>query len=127
MKVAEKNGTLMFMSPPELKFLDVMNYLAPGTSYAKWVKTYGTKLQKSWFPYEWLPSAKTLEHRGLDPYWEKYSKHQGSPVLSLGKYFCCVRNFKEEGLKTMVDWLRCYNNLDVGPFLRALEEMQEFL
>lgn len=48
--MAEKNGTLMFMSTPEFKFLDVINYLAPGTSYVKWVETHGAKLQKSWFP-----------------------------------------------------------------------------
>jgi len=61
-KVAGKNGTLLFMSTPEFKFLDVMNYLAPGTSYARWVKTYSAKLQRSWFPYEWLTSAKKLKH-----------------------------------------------------------------
>ena len=27
-------------------------------------------------------------------------------------------------MKTFVDWLEYYNNLDVGPFLEALEKMR---
>jgi len=30
------------MVTPEFKFLDIMNYLAPGTSYDKWIKAYGS-------------------------------------------------------------------------------------
>jgi len=29
-------------------------------------------------------------------------------------------------MKTFADWLRYYNNLDVGPFLEALEIMRGF-
>ena len=29
-------------------------------------------------------------------------------------------------MKTFVDWLEYYNNLDVGPFLEALEKMRRF-
>ena len=30
----------MFIITPKFKFLDVINYLGPGTSYDKWVKAY---------------------------------------------------------------------------------------
>ena len=46
--VANKQGKIMFMSTENFKFLDVMNYLGPGTSYEKWVKTYGSTQTKSW-------------------------------------------------------------------------------
>ena len=36
---AEKNSRIMFINTPKFKFLDVMNYLAPGITYDKWVKT----------------------------------------------------------------------------------------
>ena len=49
---AEKNGRIMFINTPKFKFLDVLNYLAPGITYDKWVKTYGATLNKSWLPYE---------------------------------------------------------------------------
>ena len=38
---AKKNGRVMFINTPKFKFLDIMNFLAPGISYDKWVKTYG--------------------------------------------------------------------------------------
>ena len=40
-KVAKNANKIMFMSTTEFKFLDLMNYLGPGTSYNKWVKAYG--------------------------------------------------------------------------------------
>ena len=43
-KVASKHRKIMFMSTPNFKFLDIINYVAPGTSYDKWVKTYGAEL-----------------------------------------------------------------------------------
>ena len=57
---AEKNGRVMFIDTPKFKFLDVMNYLAPGITYDKWVKTYGATLSKSWLPYEWFDSPDKL-------------------------------------------------------------------
>ena len=58
---AEKNGRIMFINTPKFKFLDVMNYLAPGITYDKWVKTYGATLAKSWLPYEWFDSPDKLD------------------------------------------------------------------
>ena len=45
------------MTTPKFKFLDICNYISPGTAYEKWVKTYGAKLFKSWLPYEWFDCA----------------------------------------------------------------------
>ena len=65
---AEKNGRIMFINTPKFKFLDVMNYLAPGITYDKWVKTYGATLSKSWLPYEWFDSSDKLDYPRLPPY-----------------------------------------------------------
>ena len=40
---AEKEGRVMFSKTPRYNFLDIMNYMAPDTTYDKWVKTYGAK------------------------------------------------------------------------------------
>ena len=64
---AEKNGRIMFINTPKFKFLDVVNYLAPGITYDKWVKTYGATLTKSWLPYEWFDSPAKLDFSGLPP------------------------------------------------------------
>ena len=123
---AEKNGRIMFISTPKFKFLDVLNYLAPGITYDKWVKTYGATLTKSWLPYEWFDSPDKLAFPGLPPYMAWYSKLKGAYVLSLKEYDDCHRIFRERGMQTFGDWLEYYNNLDVAPFLEALQKMKEF-
>ena len=123
---AEKNGRIMFISTPKFKFLDVLNYLAPGITYDKWVKTYGATLTKSWLPYEWFDSPAKLDFPGLPPYMAWYSKLKGAYVLSLKEYDDCHRIFRERGMQTFGDWLEYYNNLDVAPFLEALQKMKEF-
>ena len=123
---AEKNGRIMFINTPKFKFLDVLNYLAPSITYDKWVKTYGATLTKSWLPYEWLDSPDKLDFPGLPPYMAWYSKLKGEYVLTLKEYDDCHRIFREKGMRTFGDWLEYYNNLDVAPFLEALQKMKEF-
>ena len=123
---AEKNGRIMFINTPKFKFLDVMNYLAPGITYDKWVKTYGATLAKSWLPYEWFDSADKLDYLGLPPYLAWYSQLKGGYVLSPKEYEGCQRIVQERGMRTFGDWLEYYNNLDVALFLEALQKMKEF-
>ena len=51
----------MCLSTKILKFLDMVNYLAPSFSYENYLKTYGCELTKGHFPYEYMddvfPSA----------------------------------------------------------------------
>ena len=123
---AEKNGRIMFINTPKFKFLDVLNYLGLGITYEKWVKTYGATLAKSWLPYEWFDSPDKLAFPGLPPYMAWYSKLKGEYVLTLKEYADCHGIFKERGMQTFGDWLEYYNNLDVAPFLEALQKMKEF-
>ena len=123
---AEKNARIMFINTPKSKFLDVLNYLGSGITYEKWVKTYGATLAKSWLPYEWFDSPDKLDFPGLPPYMAWYSKLKGEYVLTLKEYDDCHRIFKERGMQTFGDWLEYYNNLDVAPFLEALQKMKEF-
>ena len=115
-KVASKQRKIIFMLTPNFKFLDIMNYVAPGTSYDKWVKTYGTELTKSWLPYELFDTVEKLDYPELPAYWHFYSKLKNEIVLSTEEYFQCRRVWKEKGMKTFADWLRHYNNLDVKRF-----------
>jgi len=48
--VAKKQEKIMFLTTQNFKFFDIINYLGPGTSYEKWVKTYGSGQTKSWLP-----------------------------------------------------------------------------
>jgi hypothetical protein len=124
--VAAHGSKTMFMSTPWLKFLDVCNYLAPGTSYDAWVKAYGCKQTKSWFPYEWFDSPAKLAYPGLPDYPAWYSRQKAAFLLSLEDWKACKRVFRDEGMSTFADWLRYYNNLDVAPFIEAQAKMKAF-
>ena len=122
----EKQGQIMYMKTPHFVFLDVINYLAPGITYDKWVKTYGAKQTKSWLPYEWFDSADKLDYKGPPPYWCWYSQLKNKFTLTPKEYDECKRVFQERGMQTFGDWLEYYNNLDVTPFLETLEKMKAF-
>ena len=49
--VIKRQNTFMCFSTDKPKFLDMINFLAPGYSYEKYLKAYGCKLQKGHFPY----------------------------------------------------------------------------
>jgi len=125
-RVAENGNKTMFSLTWEFCFLDIINYIGPGTSYDKWVKAYGCKTVKSWFPYEWFDTPEKLDYPGLPKYEEWYSKLKGRYVLTWDEWEGCQLLFKEMGMRTFSDWLRYYNNLDVAPGLEALEEMRHF-
>ena len=51
-RVAKNGNKVMFILTNNFRFLDIINYLGPGTSYEKWVKAYECKTVESWFPYD---------------------------------------------------------------------------
>jgi len=66
--VAKKGNKVMFMHTQSFRFLDITNYVGPGTNYDKWVKAYGSEAEKSWFPYDWFDSPEKLDFPGLPDY-----------------------------------------------------------
>ena len=125
-RVAKNGNKIMFLLTSGFRFLDIINYLGPGTSYEKWVKAYECKTVKSWFPYEWFDRPEKLDYPGLSDYMDWYSKLKGDFVLKLSEWKASQKLFREKGMKTFKDWLRYYNNLDVAPGLEALEKMRNF-
>ena len=67
-RVAKHGNKIMFLLTSGFRFLDIINYLGPGTSYEKWVKAYDCKTTKSWFPYEWFDRPEKLDYPGLPDY-----------------------------------------------------------
>ena len=63
--VAKRQEKIMFLITPNFKFFDIINYLGPGTSYEKWVKTYRSGETKSWLPHEWFDSSDKLDYEGV--------------------------------------------------------------
>ena len=59
--VVKKNKQCMCVANPEFRFLDISNILAPGYSYAKYLKAYQTEETKFYFPYEWFDDKRKLK------------------------------------------------------------------
>ena len=125
-RVAKHGNKIMFLLTWGFRFLDIINYLGPGTSYEKWVKAYECKTVKSWFPYECFDKPKKLDFSWLPKYERWYSKLKREYVLTRDEWEGCQRLFEENGMRTFADWLRYYNNLDMAPDLEALEKMRTF-
>ena len=125
-RVAKNGSKIMFLLTDRLRFLDIINYLGPGTSYERWIKAYDCKGTKSWLPYEWFDSEEKLDYEGLPEYEHWYSKLKKEYVLTREEWEGCKQVFEEKGMKTFKDWLEYYNNQDVAPGLEALEKMKAF-
>ena len=46
-RVAKNGNKIMFLLTSGFRFLDIINYLGPGTSYEKWVNAYDCKTTKN--------------------------------------------------------------------------------
>ncbi len=123
--VVKRNNAYTCMSSDSLKFLDVSQYLAPGTSYAKFLKAYNVEEGKGHFPYEWFDDVTKLDVTSLPPH-EAFFSSLKNTNISEEEYRYCQHVWKENKMTTFKDFLVWYNNLDVAPFVTAVERLQEF-
>ena len=123
--VIKHHNSFMCLSTDKLKILDVLNFLAPGYSYDKYLKAYGCDLQKGHFPYEYMDDIVKLEDCALPPQEAFYSRLKNEGI-SDEDYALCQVAWRDNGMKTMRDFLVWYNNRDVIPFLQAIDKQFAF-
>ena len=123
--VIKRQNTFMCFSTKKVKFLDIINFLAPGYSYDKYLKAYGCELQKGHFPYEYMDGIGKLEDSALPPQEAFYSRLKNEGI-SDEDYARCQVVWRDNGMKTMHDFLVWYNNRDVVPFLDAIDKQFAF-
>ena len=123
--VSKRQNYVMCLSTDKLKILDMVNFLAPGYSYDKYLKAYGCDLQKGHFPYEYMDDIVKLEVCALTPQEAFYSRLKNEGIsdedYSLGQVA-----WRDNQMKTMRDFLVWYNNRDVIPFLQAIDKQFAF-
>lgn len=73
---------------------------------------------------EWFDCANKLDYDGLPPYRCWFSKLKNEFVSSLEQYDDYQRVFLVRKIGTFAYWLEYYNNVDVEPFLEAMESMR---
>ena len=64
--VVKKSGGYMVITSPKLKFLDITNYLAAGTSIEELYSSYVAS-PKGTFPHQWYNSLDKLNATSLTP------------------------------------------------------------
>ena len=121
----KRNNNFMCLKTDHLRFLDVTNFLAPGFSYAKFLKAYECPQTKGFFPYEWMDSLDKLDHPSLPPHDAFFSTLKNENIAEQ-EYQYCQQVWSDNNLQTFKDFLIWYNNLDVQPFCDALEKMCAF-
>ncbi|KAE8961417.1 hypothetical protein PR001_g30048, partial [Phytophthora rubi] len=119
-----------------MKILDISNYVPAGTSYDKYLTTYlgGCKcedkiscvcgLGKGLFPYEYITSFNVLNETQVPPKSAFDSKLRGTSI-SGDEYERVKWVWKHYEMKSIKDLLIWYNNLDVVPFIKAIQAQRE--
>ena len=123
--VIKRQNTYMCLYTDKLKFLDIVNYLAPGVSYAKYLTAYGCELGKGHFPYEYMDDLQKLEDRVLPPQSAFFSRLKNEGI-SNDDYARCQAVWRDNGMETLREYLIWYNNRDVTPFLDAIAKQAGF-
>ncbi len=121
-QVIKKTNGYMSLATPKLKFLDITNYLAAGTSLDKFYKAFEVSTPKGCFPYEWFDSLDKFNYTGLPPQSVFYSTLD-KKTRNMYEYMNCWKTWNEQGMKTFADFIRYYNNADVIGFVEAVNKM----
>ena len=121
----KRNSNHMCLKTNFLKLLDISNYVAPGFSYDQFLKAYECEQTKCFFPYEWVDGLDKLEETSLPPHEAFYSSLKNQNVTEQ-EYQYCQQVREDNEMSIFKDFLVWYNNLDVVPFIEAVEKMSQF-
>ena len=102
--IIKKTNTFMCLSSERLRFLDILSFLAPGFSYAKFLKAYGCTPTKGFFPYKWFDSLDKSEQTFLPPP-EAFHSTLRNEDISGEDYAYYQRVWQEHNMQTMRDFL----------------------
>jgi hypothetical protein len=94
--------------------------------YISWyLKTYNPTAQKRYFPYEWFDSLEKLDCEEL-LHTENFIATLRNSNISDEEYQYCLEVWQNQNMQDFRDYLIWYNNLDVEPFVKAVEKIFEF-
>ena len=122
----KKQGQYMLLQTDSLRFLDITNYLAQGTSLRQYLSAMEIDEQKFFFCYEKLQSLDCLSLEGFPQHKDFYNKFTNSNI-SPEEYELCRQTWQAKGMKTLRDMLVYYNEMDTKPLVNAIEKHYDFL
>ena len=110
----------------QFTFLDQMNYCAAGTSYREFIAAYDVGEEKGHFPYEWFDSYEKLNYLVSDLTIDNFYSSLKNIEMKQEDFDGLMKTCKSLNLIKVRDLLKWYNNLDVGPMLKACLKQKEF-
>jgi len=122
----KRNNSYACLANDTFKMLDVTSYMSPGVSYDKFLKAFDVAENKGFFPYEWFDGVDKLNHPTL-PSHEAFHSSLKDSNISSEDYEFCQQIWRDKNMSTFQDFLVWYNNLDVGPFVQAVEICRRFI
>jgi hypothetical protein len=120
--VIKKQNNYMAITTDKLSILDILNYLSPNTTYAKFLKSFKVEDSKGHFPYEWFTDLSKLNTPKLPGHNAFYSELKKCNITD-DEYTTMQKVWNDEHMTSMHDFLIWYNNQDVKPFMEAIDKM----
>ena len=96
--VIKRNNTFMRLSTDQLTFLDMINYIAPGFSYDKYLKAYGCEVTH--FPYEYMDRQERLDDTAL-PSKQAFFSRLKNEGISDEDYASCQEAWRDNAMTTL--------------------------
>jgi len=112
----------MAVSTRKLKYLDLTNYLAAGTSLDSFYRAYNVATPKGTFPYEWFNTLEKLNYTGL-PSQSQFCSTLTKKGIDAYTYMSCWKVWYEQDMKTFADYVRYYNDHDVIGMIEGIEKL----
>ena len=122
-QIIKKMSGYMVISSEKMKFLDITNYLAAGTSLKDFYKSNNVSTPKGCFPYAWFDSLKKLEATSLPTDIEAFHSILTKKTITVEEFRACHNVWRREEMTTFADFVRYYNNADVIGFVEAVDKM----
>ena len=122
-QIIKKMNGYMALSSKRMKFLDITNYLAAGTSLKAFYKAYSVSTPKGVFPYAWFDSLEKLDATSLPDDIEEFHSILTKETITPDEFQACRDVWTTEGMTTFADFVRYYNNADVIGFVEAVDKM----
>ena len=112
----------MLLSTERLRYLDLTNYLAAGTSLDAFYKAYNVSAPKGNFPYQWFDSLEKLDYPRLPEQKLFYTTLKKKGIEDTD-YKDSEQIWLKENMTTFRDYIRYYNNHDVIGMIEGIEKM----
>ena len=114
----KKANNYLCIKTNKLRFLDIRHFLAPGFSYAKFLKAYHCEGKTFYFPFEYITSLEILDEEALPPHSVFYSSLKNSNI-SEKEYEFVKKVWMEKNWKSIRDMLVYHNICNCQPFIEA--------